>query len=259
MTTRSKLVCCLAGALFVAVALALITHPAALGVATMAACGAAVAGTVSFASTSYTPDRLVISLDDVVSRKVTLLSGQNCIRGTVLGRIAVGAVSETHAGNTGNGAMTLDASTPRLANAQVGVYTVKCTAAASNSGTFRVYDPLGNVLGDVAVAATFSDQIKFVIADGATDFIVGDTFLVTVAAGSGKYVKSLSAAIDGSQIPDCILAEDTDASSADVDTPGYFRGQFNDAAITLGTAHTVASIREGLRVKGIDLIAVQAA
>src|SRR4051812_16268990 len=127
----------------------------------------------SFAAANFTPDRLVISADDVLSKKITLLSGQDCVRGTLLGKITLGAATETHAGNTGNGVMTLDGTTPVLANAKAGVYTVKCTAAASNSGTFRVFDPEGKVLGDVVVGGTFADQIKFVIADGATDFIVG--------------------------------------------------------------------------------------
>lgn len=259
MTSRTKLLLCLAGALFLALALPLVFHPKGPGALLALAALTAIAGNASFSSSTYTPDRLIVSLDDCVARKVTLLSGQNCIRGTVLGKITLGAVSETHAGNTGTGAMTLDATTPRLAGAQLGVYTVLCIAAASNSGTFRVFDPKGNALGDYVVAdPAFAHQIKFTIAD-ATDFIVGDKFLVTVAAGSGKYVKSLAAAIDGSEVPDAVLAEDTDASSADVDTPAFFRGMFNDAAITLGTGHTAASIREGLRVKGIDLISVQPA
>lgn len=207
----------------------------------------------SFASANFTPDRLVISTDDVLTKKITLLSGQNCIRGTVLGKVALGGASETHAGNTGNGVMTLDVTTPVLANAKAGVYTVKCTAAASNSGTFRIFDPEGKVLGDVAVAGTFADQIKFVIADGSADFIVGDTFLVTVAAGSGKYVKAVAAATDGSQIPDTILVEDTNATSADQEALAYYAGTFNSSALTLGAGLTVAGIFEGLRQKGIML------
>ena len=34
----------------------------------------------------------------------------------------------------------------------------------------------------------------------------------------------------------------------------YERGDFNAGALTLGTGHTVASIREGLRAKGITLL-----
>lgn len=76
---------------------------------------------------------------------------------------------------------------------------------------------------------------------------------------SGKYNLSLSAAVDGSQTPDAILAEDCDATAADKLTIAYFTGHFNDSRVTLGAAHTVASIREGLRAKGIHLISVTAA
>ena len=71
---------------------------------------------------------------------------------------------------------------------------------------------------------------------------------------SGKYNLSLSAAVDGSEIPDLILAEDCDASGADVEVLAYARGDFNQNALTIGAAHTIASIKEGLRVKGITLV-----
>ena len=70
----------------------------------------------------------------------------------------------------------------------------------------------------------------------------------------GKYQLSLSAAADGSQVPDLILGEDCDATSADKPALAYSRGDFNANALTLGTAHTVASITEGLRAKGIALL-----
>ena len=146
---------------------------------------------------------------------VTVLSGEDLAVGHVVGKVTLGAVSETHAGNTGNGAMTLDATTPKLAGAQAGDYTVRCTAAASNGGTFRVFDPVGNVLGDVAVAATFANQIKFAIADGSADFIVGDTFTVTVAAGSGKVKEWNPANLDGSQVVAGVMYDAVDATSAD--------------------------------------------
>lgn len=72
---------------------------------------------------------------------------------------------------------------------------------------------------------------------------------------SGKYNLSLSAAADGSQTPDLILAEDCDATSGDQQAMAYARGDFNSAALTLGASHTVASITEGLRAKGITLLA----
>lgn len=71
---------------------------------------------------------------------------------------------------------------------------------------------------------------------------------------SGKYTLSLSASADGSQTPDLILAEDTDASSADVVTVAYEAGVFNENELDIGTGHTADSIREGLRAKGIYLV-----
>ena len=74
---------------------------------------------------------------------------------------------------------------------------------------------------------------------------------------TGKYILSLSAAVDGSEVPDAVLAEATDATAADVATPAYFTGGFDESKLVLGTAHTAASIKEGLRTKGIHLLTVQ--
>lgn len=208
----------------------------------------------SFTSTAFTPDALVAGNSHLLlSRSITLISGQNLARGAVLGKIGIGAASTVFAG-TGNGAITMDATTPIRPGAKAGAYTATCITAAVNGGTFRVEDPDGAVLGDVAVAATFDDDIKFVIADGATDFVVGDKFTITLAAGSGKYNLSLSAAVDGSQTPDLILAEDTNASAGDKTTVAYARGDFLESKLTIGTAHTADSIREGLRGKGVNLV-----
>ncbi|MBA3888930.1 MAG: head decoration protein [Gemmatimonadaceae bacterium] len=119
----------------------------------------------SFGSATYSPDNLLASDAPIASRKVTLITGQNVTRGTVLGKITA----------------------------------------------------------------------------------------------SGKYNRSLSAAADGSQTPDAIAAEDVDATAADKEILVYVRGDFAESALTLGAAHTVASIREGLRAMGITLVAIQGA
>jgi hypothetical protein len=118
----------------------------------------------SFGENVFTPDGLVLSLDDVVSRKVTILTGQNLARGTVLGKITA----------------------------------------------------------------------------------------------TGKYKASAAANGDGSETPDCILVEATDATGGDAEAMGYFRGRFSSGALTIGAGLTVAGITEGLRGKGIDLISVMA-
>lgn len=211
----------------------------------------------SFSSTTYTPDKLTAGNEHLlVARSITLIYGQNQVRGAVLGKISVGAASSAAktGGNTGNGTLTMDATTPVRPGAKVGVYSVRIVAAALGGGTFSVTDPDGFLIGDAAVGSTFDNDIKFATAAGDTDFIVGDGFDVTVAAGSNKYTLSVAASIDGSQTPDVILAEDCDASGGDKTAIAYFRGDFNENALTLGAGHTTASIREGLRAKGITLI-----
>lgn len=169
-----------------------------------------------------------------VSKAITVLTGLILVLGTLLGKILLGAATAAakSGGNTGNGVFTIDATTPILANAKVGIYTVRCIAAATNGGTFRVTDPFGNVLGDIAVGGTFANQIKFAIADGSADFIVGDGFDITVAAGSGKYKAYDADNVDGSQYPELVLSENVDSSGGDVKSIGLASGHFNEAAIT---------------------------
>lgn len=152
--------------------------------------------------------------------------------GTLLGQITVaGATSAAKTGgNTGNGTLTLDATTPVLAGAMAGVYSVRCIAAASNGGRFEVQNPDGVVIGAVDVAATWAEGVKFVIADGANDFIVGDGFDITVAAGNGKWVPCNLAAVNGSQVPAGLLYRYTNAAG---DEDVYAVAVVSDAEIVL--------------------------
>ncbi|MFN3624620.1 MAG: phage tail sheath subtilisin-like domain-containing protein [Hyphomicrobium sp.] len=101
---------------------------------------------------------------------------------------ATKAVNSTADGdNAGNGAMTLDA-TPYGAGIVAGDYRVECVTAAANGGTFNVIDPSGNVVGQATVGVAYAGPIKFTIADGATDFAVGDGFTVSVAITGGDGV-----------------------------------------------------------------------
>ena len=194
----------------------------------------------------------------IVTDSVTIAAGQNLARGTVLGKITKGAATVAAAGageagaNTGDGTLAMDATTPILAGAKAGVYVVKCTVAATNSGTFRVFDPDGYVLGDVAVGATFANDIKFAIADGSgADFAAGDAFAVTIAAGSGSYKAVNSANIDGSDVPVAILASDANATDAALVAPVYLTGEVNAAALVFGGSDTYATHKDDLRKLGI--------
>jgi hypothetical protein len=69
----------------------------------------------------------------------------------------------------------------------------------------------------------------------------------------GKYTLSLSASEDGSETPIAILAKDTDASLADVETIAYIAGEFNENAMTFGDDHTADTVRDDLRALNMYL------
>jgi hypothetical protein len=151
----------------------------------------------------------LVSEDVYFSRDaMTVALNQNIAAGQIVGATDViastTATATADAGNTGNGTITMDASTPVLAGAQDGTYRVVCIAVATNAGTFEVFDPKGAAIGRVAVGATFSNQIKFVIADGATDWAAGDAISIAVGveALNDRQVKAWDVtATDGSQNP----------------------------------------------------------
>ncbi|TEB13371.1 hypothetical protein [Pelotomaculum propionicicum] len=91
------------------------------------------------------------------------------------------AVAAWAANAAGTGALTMADPGP-LGNAvKEGVYKVVCVEPGANVGTFEVFDPDGILIGVATVAAAFaSTHINFTIADGATDFIAGEGFDVTV-------------------------------------------------------------------------------
>lgn len=99
--------------------------------------------------------------------------------GVILGgTFAATGASAALGTNTGNGAMGAITVT---AGAKAGAYTLTIIEAAANAGNFVVADPDGVQIGDGAVAAAFSaGGLAFTLADGATDFVAGDSFTITV-------------------------------------------------------------------------------
>lgn len=92
---------------------------------------------------------------------------------------------------------------------------------------------------------------KLTLVNGAGALVRG-TVLGRITA-SGKLITSLSAAVDGSETPRFILAEDADSSGGDVECLVYETGHFLADELTIGAAHTAASIRDGLRALGIHI------
>lgn len=207
-----------------------------------------------YSSSSFGPDRLFAgAVDDVISRKVTLVTPENRARGTLLGRIVTAGTvaSAAVAGNTGNGVM---GAATAGSTAKQGVYKLTIIEPAANAGAFVVEDPDGIVDGHGNVAAAYAGGVNFTLADGATDFISGDQFTFTVSALTYKVKMSVAAAVDGSQFPWAILADDADATAADVEALVYTNGAFNSNAMVYGAGHTAATVRDGLRKLGIQIV-----
>lgn len=93
-------------------------------------------------------------------------------------------------------------------------------------------------------------ELKVTIITGQN--LVRGALLGKITTG-GKYNLSLSAASDGSEVPAAILIDDTDATSADKEAMVFIAGQFNEDALTYGTGHTAASVKEALAAKSIYL------
>lgn len=208
----------------------------------------------------------------VVTDSGTIASGANLTRGSVLGKITIGAAAVAVNGpgeagaNTGNGTLTLDATTPILAGAKAGVYTATVVraaiaapgttpAVAAQKAIVEFKDPDGKLLEVIDLATTpgnaIANQLKFAILEGNTPFAAGDGFKVTVAAGSGNYKLADSASVDGSNVPYAILAGDADASSVAAVAPLYLTGEFNSAALVVGASDTIGDYIDSLRKLGI--------
>lgn len=164
---------------------------------------------------NYVPDWLKWEAERSFSReRVTILAGSGSARaltaGMVLGKITKGtATGAAVAGNTGNGTITANPTVG--AAAKPGIYRLVCVEPATNVGKFTVEDPDGIVIGIATVAVEFTTHLTFTIADGATDFVSGDSFTITVAAGSGKYVQLSLAGTTGIEDAAGILLTDVTA------------------------------------------------
>lgn len=148
---------------------------------------------------------------------ITVLSGENLKAGHVLGRRLVTptvAAAVAFGTNTGNGTVTGQAVGTNL-GAQRGNYRVTFVEPVTNLGTFLVFDPDGQLVGDGVVGTEFDNQIKFTVNDGATDFVAGDAFTLAVSGGTYKYKEYDAADTDGGQRVAGILYDNVDATSAD--------------------------------------------
>lgn len=313
-------------------------------------------------SETFTPKTLIAGDFPRISESVLLAAGQNIVRGTVLGKKTLGAITSAAktGGNTGAGTLTLPVKKAKTkpgvytvrcvtatkgagaitsaakaggntgagtltlltkgASAKVGVYTLRCTSAgvgvgtfevvdpdgyrlasvvasvggtayagayvnftltaagadfivgdgfdltvaeAVGAGTFKVSDPNGVEIGTVTAAsggtAFVNAELGFTLTSAGANFVVGDGFDLTVAAGNGQYVACDSTAVDGTQYPVGVAADDINATSAARNVPLYLTGEFVDTSLIFGGSDTIATHVDALRARSIFVRPIMAA
>jgi hypothetical protein len=199
--------------------------------------------------TTRSYDNLFVDTRDIVEDYGTLAASQTLTRGCVLGKITVAAGTPVNTG-TGDGAATWALSATG-GPAKIGNYLATCVAAASNAGTFHLYDPEGVFVGVVTVAATafVGGGVSLSIADD-TDFIVGDYITLPITAGSGQLVACDIALTNGAKVPwGVLLADCTVASGATAGAPVARTGRFNSGELTFGGSTVVANVLTAMEAR----------
>lgn len=123
-----------------------------------------------------------------------IAAGLAVLAGTVLGLIAANTGAVTVGApafsGTGNGALT-KANPAYGAGVLEGTYRIQLIDEGANAGDFEVVRPDGTIDGFASVGTAYDGQVKFTIADGATDFASPAAFTlpVTIAdlAGVGQF------------------------------------------------------------------------
>lgn len=217
----------------------------------------------SILNTVFTPDQLIAGSHPIVTDTVTLASGQNLARGTLIGQqtsglYTVASSPSTVSGGTNAGAETIGSITVGPA-VKLGTYRVNLTSTTA----FNVLDPTSALVGAGTVGSAFtSNQIGLTVTTGAS-IASNDGFSIVVeeipGSGNGYYVQATGNATDGSQEARnwAILAEDTNASSTGTNAatpcPVYIGGEFDASQMTFGTDISALGAKQALKQVGSSL------
>ena len=216
-----------------------------------------------------------VSLDNLLAKSTvpvirtgeTLAISQTITVGSALGKklVAAGAVAAGGAGsqgaNTGTGTCTAFALVNSAKVPMVGTYALKFTTAVSHGGDFVLKDPNGMFVGYGSMTAATGgatvfefEGFTFTLTDNG-DFIVGDGFTLTIAAGSGQVVKLDKTLTDGSQfIYGIALEAVTTGSGATGSVPVGLTGVYNSDVVNFVSGTTVADVAADARLKGIFFV-----
>lgn len=201
---------------------------------------------------------------------LTFTGAATYLAGTILARRRVAtAVSASAVTGTGNGTCTAATVVGGDLVPKAGVYKLRCVIALTNGGTFRLEDPDGQVIaaslvltvGAGAATVIKAGGMQFTITDGSTDFAVGDTFDLTVAAVN-KLEAFATNGVGGVQRPRYLLTNDVTATGAgDIKVRALIRGVVKKQRLIIfadgNDSNVDVAVREELRSFGITPVDVQ--
>lgn len=157
--------------------------------------------------------------------EVVIAAGSGILKaGTLIALITAANAAQATAdvGNTGNGLLNGISVTSAAAS---GTYVVEVTSAPADGAKFAVVDLAGKEVGQGVVGTQFvSPGLTFDLTEGATKFVKGDKFTLTVNANLGEYTAYDDAGTDdGRRAASGILYASVDAMLNDVRAVGVMR------------------------------------
>jgi hypothetical protein len=166
--------------------------------------------------TNHAAEHILSEVEGMITRdEITVGGGAKLEAGTVLSKlITATAVATPDGGNTGDGVM---GAVTVGSDAKEDVYTLTIVDGDTDAGDFTVENSQGQLIGAGVVGAAFNKGgLSFTLADGATDFAVGDLFTIAVTATSEVYEQLDPAANDGSENAVAVLYSRADAVGGNV-------------------------------------------
>ena len=192
---------------------------------------------------TYSVDNLIIDAVKVVTEETIVLSGAGVLtRSVLLGKITkeVSTIIVADSENTGDGTFAAVLG----AYAEKGDYILTMTGATA----YALVSPSGQIL------TSTNSQLTTTLSAGSTPLVSSDFFTITVATpATEKYKECVATNVDGSEVPDRILGEDIDATSADVTTWAYISAEVDEDEVTIDSSLTIAGIKDVLRTKDLFL------
>lgn len=173
----------------------------------------------------------------ICREEIILLSGAGkLMAGTVLGKVT-NALTGTVSGQGTN------AGNPTFTSIVIGdpIGPGVLTITFIDADDFVVADAAGVQIGHGDLGVAFNQGgLQMTPTAGGTPAQAGDTFKITVAAGSGKYVAHDPTGADGRQTAAAILFDGRDATSADKKAVGHVRGpmKVNTSELVWGSGVT---------------------